>query len=362
MADAKLCKSIVMEIRPRLQSVNVFITLTRPGTVNITLNLDYFKVTMGLEKQNVSCRGFHIVPNSLSCLINKENYCTFRFSTENVQQSLGMSRCELLPITRQANPVQTCVVLIKTGLEYQINCTNCTQAFCKEIAFERVLPLPESLDTSEWFCHADKKPPALAPNVNEAFYSNCFVHLSHDLLRGFVSDSSTTLICSRCLAWIGVKLKTGVCQVWFNTVTFKDPNNSFKTEPLDDAFATIRQLLRGSIFSSNRIVLTCQSCVADASFLLLWVLEKELQVCFDCGEPSEACVAKVLFTFDRTQSDLVCQWLSDVNVSTVDVSKPMMVKLLEHLYDMNAYIPKDFSRSNDFYISYLMLFKENTNK
>lgn len=350
---SSIIKSLVMEIRPRLQSVNVFIifnidNVRENNDIEINLNLNSFEIILGLHKEIVkSDELFHIVPNSLSCLLINSNFLSFRFSTENIQQNLGTSKFEILE-NIQFNLNNNQNDRIHKNIPYNIHCANCNQEFCKQILFERVLPLPENLDTNDWFCHGHNNAiENLIPKTNEIFHTHCYVQVNEGLLKGLIIKG-LNLVCKRCLAWIGIILMN-THKVWFNTVTFNDNNHNFTSCAVNDAFKTVRQILNNSLLGSIKIILTCQTSPTQKEFVLLWILEKSLKVRFDSNIVD---VSKVLFKFSKSND-----WRNDMNISIVDISKPMMIQLLKHLYEMNRYIPKDFSISNDFYVSYLMMYK-----
>lgn len=355
MHSTNVYKSLVMEIRPRLQSVNVYINLNKDSQIEINLDQDNIVISNNSIKQKVHCNGFQIVPNSLSNVINTDDRMSFRFLTENIKRDLGTSKFEILQTYEVTDSKEITYSCLKSELNYSISCKNCLQYLCNNVSFKRVLPLPENLDTNNWFCHghanAIKK---IEPNIEDAFYTEYFVLFNKNLLNG-IANANCNLICKRCLAIIGL-LHQESHKIWLNTLIIKDNDKTYISSPLEDCFKIINHIFHTSLITSERIMFTCRNSESTVNYLLLWILEKQLKIHIDSNlHKIDANVAKVLFKFENSKSGLVNKWIGDLNINIVDISQNMIVKLLKTLYEMNCYIPKDFSTTNNFYISYLMI-------
>ncbi|KAF5279438.1 hypothetical protein FQA39_LY05548 [Lamprigera yunnana] len=345
----ELYKSLIMEIRPRLQSVNVYITLLKPEPVVIGLYTNNFVVNIGAKKQVIHTKEFCIKPNSLTCFSNRNNQVTFRFATDSFEQQLGTSQCELLELN-----MKSCTISVATDMIpllknkcYEIICKNCSKVFCEEAIFNRILPLPENLDLSDWFCHAHPEKFSIIPKVNEVFYSECFVFLSPDLLNG-IEKKDSVLHCRGCSTWVGT-LEKGVVKVWFNTVIFVGSSFTHTSTALTDCLK-ILQIGNSPYLRPVRVIIKYVGNSCD-KVILLWILEACLRVNFNNKVINN--VAKVLYKLEKNGTDLISQWMSDINVTVFDVSQPMFKELEKHLEEMSRYIPKDFSVSNGFRVSYI---------
>ncbi|KAK4872363.1 hypothetical protein RN001_014392 [Aquatica leii] len=337
-----------MEIRPRIQSVNVFIKLFKPSRVVVNLDVDNFAVEIGSLKQVVQCGDFRIKPSLVTGLTNIDDQVSFRFATENPQ---SVSSYELLEVDMRSctisNPNTT---FLSDSVVYNISCSKCSHLLCDNVQFKRVLPLPENLDSSDWFCHSHDKF-RLTPKENEIFYSQCFAYLHPKVLQG-LKHENLVLKCDKCDLWLGT-LQKDAFKIWFNTVTFTSNNIKYISCPLSDCLKTV--LVDNAPLYSARVVLRCVNNPVE-EILLLWLLEPKLRVkIFSSDGTFEGNVAKVLYKPGCIGSKDVAKWMSDVDITVLDVSKMMIDKLREHLIEMSVYIPRDFSNSNGFLVSYIKL-------
>ncbi|XP_063910483.1 uncharacterized protein LOC135127791 [Zophobas morio] len=361
-ARKKLYKSVILEIRPRLQSVNVLINLfSGSENVEITLSEDSFQIIADTQTETICCKNLKIVANSLSSVVVTESYVSFRFATVNNLDDWGSFKAELLRTLQSTPKTSTTRAAFLTKSEiYNIQCKNCLQNLSDRVQFERILPLPsENSEPNDWFCHGhcENKVSVLSPKELDVFYTTCYCHLNKKVVGNFV-ETDKLLVCKRCFSWLGQLKSAEVVKFWFNTVVFKDGDKSHFTSPLDDVFILLEEMLSSVLFNSTKVMLCCQSSTKQKDFILLWVLEKQLrvQIC-DVGDIKDCKVAKVLFRYESDCSGVVKTWEDDASVASVDVSKPMVVDLLKHLYKFNKIFPKVFSESNNFYISYLMMYE-----
>ncbi|XP_031356987.1 uncharacterized protein LOC116180939 [Photinus pyralis] len=338
-----LVKSLVMEVRPRLQSVNVYVILAKADSVTVRLNTDHFELRSATLNRKVRCADFRIVPDSLSGLVCAGDQLTFRFGTENRRGDLGTLKCELLPTTT-TDRIPPRKPFLRQGETYGISCAECSGALAPPIRFDSALPVPENGDKSDWFCHSHVALADLQPKRTQVLYGDYFAYLDSTVLQLVTDDS--TLYCPQCSSWIGTREK-GACKVWFNTANF---GAGVENGALIDVIAMLK-LCCHAPFSPVRVVLQCHDPRNPADVILLWIMERNLTLDID---DVKSIVAKVLFRVENKTSDLASEWFSNVNVIVYDVSKPMLSKLSEHLYDMGRYIPKDFNVSNDFNVSYIL--------
>ncbi|KAF5287298.1 hypothetical protein FQR65_LT02171 [Abscondita terminalis] len=294
MQSINLYKSLTMEIRPRIQSVNVYIILNQPSPVNVQLNSDSFDIQIGETKEKVDCEDFRINPQSLTCFLNTDKEVTFRFATENIQQKLGSACCELLVADMQSCSIATpkTKTFLANNTEYTISCSNCFEVLCSNVSFKRVLPLPDNSNPSEWFCHAQKDF-VMKPKEDEVFFSECFAYFHPNILLGLVSNNSV-LKCLKCNSWIGTVNNDGH-KIWFSAIVFDCKGVKHVSNPLSDC---LKMVLNegGTLLRSTRLVLKC----SDNQVLLLWILERKLKVHFITADSNfKEDVAKVLFKNEK---------------------------------------------------------------
>lgn len=340
-------KSLFMEIRPRLQSVNVFSHFDEElgDNVAITLEPQHFTVSTDSGDNKIDVFQYRIVKNSLGCVKVKNKTVSFRFLTENLSSHRGSSKVEFIQLP-ESNSVLN-LTFLKPNLSYDLLCFKCNHVFSKDVKFERVLPLPDS-DMNDFFCHPTAEgQKTLVPKLNDIFYFDCFGHVNEGILN-CKTDEGSNLVCQNCLEWIGTRLSSGSYKIWFNTVIFVNGEERHVSTPLDDVIKSIRFALETNKFSYLRKLLI--NCKHSEKFVLLWVLEDKLQLktlTFD------GYIAKVLFKFEESKSEMVDKWAKDSSVYELDVSKSMFEDLLNHLREMNSCMPDDFKESNGFNVSYL---------
>ncbi|KAK9710024.1 HECT-like Ubiquitin-conjugating enzyme (E2)-binding [Popillia japonica] len=352
----------LIEIRPRLQSVNVLVNLKRQlKSPQISLSSDSIYITEDIVFK-VPCKKLKIVYNSLNNVQITDKFISFRFSTTN--DGFGSFKSEILQL-ENCNDSIVSKFYFGNNSSLKIQCGNCLQIF-SENNFKRILPLPsEHSEPSDWFCHNHGNKDetvnnnTLDPQESDFFYSICYCHLNSKLLKGCLK-SAPNLVCRRCLAWIGIILNDISFKVWFNTVQISDNVKILKSSALNDTILTIKSILKDSLLTSARIILRCQINKTQIDYLLLWVIEKKLNIVINKSleEFNDLFVAKILFKFQSGTNNIEEHWFNDITVSNVDISKLMMVEILKHLYKMNKILPKEWSSSNDFYISYLPLYDD----
>ncbi|XP_044269380.1 E3 ubiquitin-protein ligase E3D [Tribolium madens] len=355
--DKNIYKTVILEIRPRLQSVNVVINLISPIEVSkISLNEDNFQIIVDEHVHTVCCKNLKIVVNSLSSLIVTQTYISFRFATVNSSDDWGSFKTEVLRTVGSNVHTNLENIFLNVSMEYVIQCKNCSHNLSENVKFERILPLPsENSDSSDWFCHShgSSNVAVLNPKESDVFYGSCYCHLSKQLVHN-VLETEKLVVCKRCLSWLGLLKNSETFKFWFNTVAFKDETMVHSTSPLSDTLIALREILNSILFNTAKIVLCCQSGKKQNDYILLWILEKQLNVQLGVKDYK---VAKVLFKYENNKNETVKKWMEDSNVVSVDISKPMTVEILKHLYKFNKIFPQEFSESNNFFISYLMMYE-----
>ncbi|XP_056647928.1 E3 ubiquitin-protein ligase E3D [Diorhabda sublineata] len=355
---AEVYKTVLLEIRPRLQCVNAFIKLcSNRNPIEVVLEHDAILLLINKEITKIGCKNMKIVTNSLSSLRVTVNFLSFRFLTEITHENKGSFKAEFLQNTVASIESLSNKPLLSTNSRYIIQCANCKKSLSNHLQFHRVLPLPsETLDASDWFCHnhGNSGSISLDPKPNDLFYSQCFVHINIECAIN-LKVSNNVLVCKFCLKWLGKKHNNNTIKLWFNTVMFSNDNTSIASSSLEDCFQVIKNTLKLSLHNASKLILSCQTSRTNTDTLLLWVLEKNLHILFGEECLKDHHVAKVLFKFVKIDDILLKEWHDDSLVSNIDISKPMMVDLLTNLYKCNELFPLEYSKSNDFRVSYLFL-------
>lgn len=355
-----------MEIRPTMQSCNVYIKFRKKfdGNVRIDLKTNEINISYDDEMESVEIKNCKILPNSLSCLQIMSDCITFRFLTQNDNREKGQFKTEFVLLNMKndmkkksinSNPV------IMKDVPYKIKCNNCLNELSNEHSFRRILPLPsENMEMSDWFCHKHDDSNAelsLNPKICDCFYSNCYIHLNENVLKNVIKSENGVVVCKRCLFWLGLDMNKETFQLWHNTINlYSNTSELIASKALKDFNDTVKKLIYESILGFTKFIFECQNTNSDKEYLSICIMEKSLRLYLKRDDKFEDVeVAKVLYRFDKDVSDLLESWMNDVKVSQIKISKPMMVSGLKHLYEMSQLIPACYSKSNDYFVSYLTL-------
>lgn len=411
-----LVKNIFIELRSRLRSCNVFITTGVDFTKNCNLKisiksncilLNYYKddykrrdslssiesLSDCSEDEFECCvipiREFcQIIPNSMSCLKIDKNTISFRILTE--PKNGGNFYKELI----STNTIETSTkgnvlkLNVKVGSELNINCANCSNIISMNgLKFDRILELPTAnLDMSEWFCHGHGHGHShsdtitetidIKPNKNDLLYRLTFFVINNKLLADKTNKFNSKrdiYHCNRCLAWLGLKNKDTV-KLFNSEVKIQQDAlvktvfdvKSEKNVHIDDFIYTIESITKEFNLGFQytvmcKIVLECSISAGKKQYLLIWVMDKELQVLRNNVHKimSEKIVlqsnfvTKILYKVEFCMNQEVEAWLSDPGVVSTDISKGMFSHGLAHLQKMSLKVPESFRNTNGYFVSYL---------
>ncbi|XP_075987654.1 uncharacterized protein LOC142984135 [Anticarsia gemmatalis] len=414
-----LIKNIFIELRSRLRSCNVFITTGVDFTKNCNLKisiqancivLNYYKDDYSNRRDSlssieslsdcsdddcdVSCvipiREFcQIIPNSMSCLKIDKSTISFRILTE--PKNGGNFYKELLSTNNLDTTTKANVwkLNVNVGEELKITCANCSNVVSGcNVKFDRVLELPTAnLDMSEWFCHghghghshsdsSQIEPIDIKQNKTDFLYRLTFFVVNNTILAEKTNKFNSkreVYHCNRCLAWLGLKNKDTV--KLFNSEVKIYQNDTEKTvfaaKPLqnihtNDFIYTIESMTREFNLGFQytvmcKILLECTISASKKQYLLIWVMDKELQVLrnncekilSDKIELQSSFVTKILYKVEFCINEEVESWLSDPTVVSTDISKGMFSNGLAHLQKMSMKVPESFRNTNGYCVSYL---------
>ncbi|XP_059045850.1 uncharacterized protein LOC131841549 [Achroia grisella] len=410
-----LIKSIFMELRSRLRSCNVYITTGVDFTKNCNLKisiqsncivLNYYDDNDKIKRSDslssieslsdcyseeeydvtstIPIEEFcQIIPNSMSCLKIDKNTISFRILTE--PRNGGNFYNELLTSNTSENASKSNDIKINLKIhnELKITCANCSNTISESLVkFDRILELPSTnMDMSEWFCHGHGHnshiEPVLKSNKHDFLYRLTSFVVNNTVLseKSKKFNSKREIYhCNRCLAWLGIKNKDSV-KLFNSEVTINQDNmekrvfiHKTSTDDLkiDDFIFTIEKLTQefnlGLQYTMMcKIILECTISTTNKQYLLIWVMDKELQVLRSCGEhidsdkiKLQSCLlTKILYKIELSLNDEVEAWLSDPGVVSTDISKNMFCRGIEHLQNMSLKVPELFRNANGYCVSYL---------
>ncbi|KAH0955264.1 hypothetical protein HN011_000206 [Eciton burchellii] len=271
---------ITLELRPRLQSCNVFIAMRQDSRLKkkVKVKLSESNIILVLEESSVnfSLPSVKVIPTSLSALSVTSNWICFRlqmapsefvfgsFSREIITDS---SRTVETTVTRRSPSILNDLRLLFESSECNVSCTCCKSIISKSINFKRFLPLPDTdYDPNEWFCckHASKIIPSdLRPRETDYLYGCHFSALRQDIfLADNVQVNDGALICKKCSLHIGMPHAYGLFKLWNCCVDYKGrndaegPSNSVNaTDPLDDFLMLVKVSLSESLGQPVEIIL-----------------------------------------------------------------------------------------------------------
>lgn len=417
-----LIKNIFMEVRSRLRSCNVYITtgvdLNKNCNLKISIQsncivLNYYNDENDKLKRRDSLSSIeslsdcysedesevtstipiddfcYIIPNSMSCLKIDKNTISFRILTE--PKNGGNFYKELLTTKTEQNATKTSEIIIsvKAGQELKITCSNCSNIISDNvIKFDRILELPSAnLDMSEWFCHghshgtnhvnSSQNEEVLKPNKSDFLYRLTYFVINKVLLADKTNKFNCkreVYHCNRCLAWLGIKSKDTV--KLFNSEVKINQNGveksvfvhkmPIKDMQIDDFIYTIEKMMKEFNLGLQytimcKIVLECIISASKKQYLLIWVIDKELQVLRNNEDLIEHeriklqsnFLTKILFKTELSLNEEVEAWLTDPAVVSTEVSKSMFCQGLDHLQKMSLKVPESFRNANGYCVSYL---------
>lgn len=411
-----LIENIFVELRARLRSCNVFITTG----ISVTKNCN-FKISIQSNriliiytpnedivlKRNNSLSSIEslsdcyseedssittvipideycrIIPNSMSGLKIDKNNISFRVLTE--PNNGGNFYKEIL--TNESS-VQHKAAKLKINLKANENlkllCVNCSNTVSDSlIKFDRVLELPTSnIDMADWFCcshsHGNTVEPTLEilPKKHDFLYRLTYFVINMKDLNEKANKFNTKreiYHCNRCLAWLGLKSKDTV-KLYNSTVkinqndfdgsVFVNDNLSLNLT-VNDFVYTIESMTREFNLGYQyaimcKLVLECTFSLNKKHFLLIWVMDKELQVLQSSGEYIDDIVklkssflSKILYKVEESCNSEVESWLADPSVISTEISKNMFASGLEHLNKMALNVPEAFRHANGYRVTYL---------
>lgn len=380
--------SVIVEMRPHLQACNVFIVtkecLDQKDSIKINIKTSGVEVKwlshMCEMVQVINLNDCKLKPLSLSTLEVQKNSLSFRIQTEPVVNIMGSFFSEILPFHQNSDVTKNgteklLTSCISTDRPCQLACKCCGKVVSKQdILFTRVLPLPSSIpwEVSDWFCHqpsgfSNMQHSVVAPKETDCFYDMCHILLSSSLLN---TRNGQVVRCSRCMAWLGTCVSSTAVKLWNCTISYEGNINSLA---LEDFIYTVKKAFKNSFGMMCRLVLETRFSEDDSQYLLLWAMDKNLDVLVSINEDDFSCVKdsvgkvimecklkvkktmKLLYMYHKDCDSMVKTWQNDYNVQCVEVAKQMFTEGLEYLVRGTQFIPAPYKLTNGFFVTYLGL-------
>nr|XP_026484065.1 uncharacterized protein LOC113392048 [Vanessa tameamea] len=338
-----------------------------------------------------------IIPNSMSCLKIEKNTTSFRILTEPKKGGNFYTEIISAETENKEIKVEKLNTNLKLDNEVKFACANCSNIISNNfVKFNRILELPSTnLDMSEWFCHGNgshshghghdhnhtsqsqSQTDVLKPNKLDFLYRLTFFVVNNNILseRSNKFNSKRTVFhCNRCLAWLGLKSKDTV-KLYNADIKIHNTNtekhvfshkNSLHNISTDDFIYTIESMTREFNLGLQytimcKIVLECAISDAKKQYLLIWVMDRELQVLRNIESHKQSDIillqssllTKILYKIEPEFNNEVETWLSDPTVVSTDISKSMFSHGVSHLEHMSLKVPECFRYTNGYCVSYL---------
>lgn len=252
-------EEVFIEYRPSLQCSNFFILFNNyfQNSASVNLVIKSNKLIVEIDNQHqyhiITKKYFKLHTQTLSLLIIKKNYITFRLNTnENEFGSEILDKYYNSNISVQNNNFEISynnkLVIRLASLEnYKIKCKTCQSELTDEsVNFRRILELPaDNLDTSDWFCHKhdhgassastletnsnsstnfDMKTIDVSKNM-ELYYGYFYFLLNRSVVKNVLENQKTYIHCKRCLQFLGEAQNTDTNKFWYENIIFYDIKN-----------------------------------------------------------------------------------------------------------------------------------------
>uniref|UniRef100_A0A2M4CQZ5 E3 ubiquitin-protein ligase E3D n=1 Tax=Anopheles darlingi TaxID=43151 RepID=A0A2M4CQZ5_ANODA len=318
---------VLIELRPRLQSANFFISFRRKfaETDSTTIDLAHDRLTIGAkgehEKYEIRVGDFFkLHTQTLSSLVIKNQYLCFRVNTNESDfgsELLGYQR-DGSATTGDELPRLLCT--IESGKRYRLLCNNCRGPMddaTEGVLFNRVLELPsEQMDSEDWFCHrhdhqhqlvgpqgseqlhheGDDYKSKLEPQRNDLLFGSFYALLHSSVLPRIHIRNNRFLYCKRCLQYLGTTRKnSSSVKLWYEHIRFQQMDSNeqlvrslFSTS---DSLELFRLLVRKTVREFNIVSsfglppmmklmfeLRRPGLEGDVFYLLLQIMDSQLSV------------------------------------------------------------------------------------
>ncbi|XP_017879268.1 uncharacterized protein LOC108624455 [Ceratina calcarata] len=358
---------ITLELRPRLQICNGFIHLTRrvnAAKIKIKLLEESIEATVEDDKYIFLTEFVKLIPNSLSALTITNNWICFRAQTkpESVFGSINTQVITNLTFNTDSlkNSIKNIDLLNVDKCNVMCSCCKCI--LTKDMHVKRTLPIPDNnYDPNEWFCckhNHNNFAHNLTPSESDIFYGSFFFIVHRNSFNENIKIDKDTVICKRCLQYLGKVHVDSSLQLWSCTLDFNLLNSSETknaTDPFNDFLMAISTSMTGLF--GEEIVLQCFMGKETHSLVLKpmdWYLnlmiEPKVKDACNVVNLQKVSVIKVLYKYGTNESVS-----ESVNKSYCEVAFLVIQAGLEHLLTSTKRFPPLHRIASDFYIGYIYL-------
>lgn len=350
---------ITLELRPRLQSCNVFIAMQKNLCLkNVQIKLLESSIVLVLKDYSINflLPSIKIIPTSLSMLNIMNNWICFRLQTTPIKSVFGSFSTEIVdsnlsvqPLSVSLSPILNNIKLFKTS-KCTILCTCCKNIISKSVSFKRFLPLPDiEYDQNDWFCckhNSDIISYNIQPQTSDYLYGSYFFVLHKNIFENIHIDNKV-LTCNKCLLRIGTFYTHDLFKIWNCCVDYKSQSNVLSTvnatNPLSDFLLLLKGLL-GKILGEEIILQT----LVDKQYhcLLIKLMDYKLNLITEPNPKlnSDTCsialkqmyVAKILYKYETSKTAIAT---NNLNVTYYEVSLPIIEAGLKYLLFSTKRLP-----------------------
>lgn len=364
---------ITLELRPRLQSCNVFIAMKRDVNLNnVRIKLLESSIRLVLQDCTVNflLSSIKVVPTSLSMLSIKDNWISFRLLTAPLESVFGSFSAEIITDLDKSVKQATCskpickdIELLCETSDCTILCTCCKNVISKLITFKRFLAFPDTeYNPDEWFCckhNTNFMSNNIEPKISDYLYGTCFSILNKNIFKSSLHIDNKTLICNKCLLHIGTLYTNNLFKIWNCCIDYKSQNEPLSvvsaTNPLDDFLILVKNSLSGIL--GEEIILQT-SVGKQTHYLLIKPMERKLNLFTESHckaidntiSLKQQYVTKVLYKYDTNE---VTATTNNLNVKNHEVGLPIIEAGLKHLLSSTKRLPHIHRTVTSYLLGYI---------
>ncbi|XP_066586979.1 uncharacterized protein [Prorops nasuta] len=362
---------ITLELRPRLRSCNVFISMKEDKRLKkVEVKLIDGNLMLCTEHNEINI--VHpfikaILPQSLSSLTIFNKWICFRAQMKPFESLFGSFHTEIVKSSTIENNIDQNILNngnLSQENEYSIHCKCCENAISKKAYVKRVLPLPSlDYDPSEWFCckhHDDDYANVSYPRESDYLYGPFYSVLHKNLFENDLRIDKKTVICNRCLLILGKVYNNSAFRLWNCCIDYKlfKTSELFKkaSEPVQDFLLAIKDTVNGT--AGEQIILEAFDG-NENHYITMKLMDLQLYLLKE-SKPveetkaialKEAQVVQILYRYETktvTKND-------HTDYKYCEVPFPVIKAGLEYLTSSTKRLPPLYRIIGDYYIGHLSL-------
>jgi len=364
---------ITLELRPRLQSCNVFISMRRDLCLkNVQIKLLESNIVLIVEDCNINFKlpSVKVIPTSLSMLSIINNWICFRLQTAPLESAFGSFSTEVITNLNKSDrsstysqPILNDIKLLFETSECTILCTCCKNVISKSISFKRFLPLPDTeYDPDEWFCckhNCNDVSNSVQPQEFDYLYGSCFFVLHKSIFANNICIDNKTLSCNKCLLHIGTFHAYNLFKIWNCCVDYKPQNNVLSTTNATNSLSDFLIIVKDSLSEILGEEIILQTSVGKQTHRLLikpmdcklnLITEPDHITVCDTNIISlqQKCAAKVLYKYETNKITVI--------TNCYEVGLPIIEAGLNYLLSSTKRLPHIYrTAATGYFLGYIVL-------